>query len=254
MQPPKIVRGVILDVDGTLVHSNDAHAHAWVRALKDGGHDIPFERVRRLMGMGGDKVIPALTGLDADETGGRLIADRRREFFTRDYLPLLDPEPGAHQLLVLLRARGIRAVVSSSAEEAELERLLHIAGAKGLVEHAVSKGEAGRSKPDADGIQAALDHLGLPASEVVMIGDTPYDIEAATRTGVATIAFRCGGWSSQDLADAIAVYDDPQDLVNDFDASPLAPGRGDGCERDLPDLRGNAERIQLGSLRLRGDR
>jgi phosphoglycolate phosphatase-like HAD superfamily hydrolase len=99
---------------------------------------------------------------------------------------------------------------------------LHIAGAKGLVEHAVSKDEAGRSKPDADSIQAALDHLGLPASEVVMIGDTPYDIEAAARAGVATIALRCGGWSSQDLADAIAVYDDPQDLVNDFDASPLA--------------------------------
>jgi HAD superfamily hydrolase (TIGR01509 family) len=172
--------------------------------------------------MGGDKLIPELTGLDPHGASGKLISDRRRDIFAQDYLPLLDPEPGAHHLLVLLRERGIRAVIASSAEEAELAPLLHIAAAEGLVEHAVSKDEAGRSKPDPDPIHAALDHLGLPASEVVMIGDTPYDIEAAARAGVPTIAVRCGGWSSQDLADAIAVYDDPQDLVNDFDASPLA--------------------------------
>jgi HAD superfamily hydrolase (TIGR01509 family) len=221
MNHSEIVRGVILDVDGTLVDSNDAHAHAWVRALKEGGHAVPFERVRRLIGMGGDKVIPALTGLEADEASGRLIADRRHKIFEQNYLPLLHPQPGAHHLLMLLKERGIRAVVSSSAEEAELAPLLQVAGAEGLVEHAVSKDEAGRSKPDADGIQVALDHLGLPASEVLMIGDTPYDIEAAARAGVKTIAFRCGGWSEQDLADAIAVYDNPQDLVNDVDASPL---------------------------------
>jgi phosphoglycolate phosphatase-like HAD superfamily hydrolase len=222
MQTPERVRGVILDVDGTLVDSNDAHARAWVRALKEGGHDVPFERVRRLIGMGGDKVIPELTGLDPKSASGQLISDRRREFFKSDYLPLLNPEPGAHGLLTLLKERGIRAVVASSAEQAELDPLLHVAGAEGLVEHAVSKDEAGRSKPDADAIQAALARLGLPPSEVIMIGDTPYDVEAAARAGVATIAFRCGGWSEQDLADAVAVYDDPQDLVNDFDRSPLA--------------------------------
>jgi phosphoglycolate phosphatase-like HAD superfamily hydrolase len=86
----------------------------------------------------------------------------------------------------------------------------------------VSKDEAGRSKPDPDPIRAALAFLDLPAAQVLMIGDTPYDVEAARKVGVGTIAFRCGGWSSQDLADAVAVYEDPQDLANDYDASPLA--------------------------------
>jgi HAD superfamily hydrolase (TIGR01509 family) len=226
MSTPKTVRGVILDVDGTLVDSNDAHARAWVRAFEEGGHPVAFERVRPLIGKGGDKVIPELTGLDPEGSAGRLISSRRRDAFARDYLPLLDPQPGAHNLLVMLKARGIRAVVASSAERGELEPLLHVAGAEELVEHAVSKDEAGRSKPDADAVHAALERLGLPPSEVVMIGDTPYDIEAAARAGVPTIAFRCGGSSAQELADAIAIYDDPQDLVNEFDVSPLAaPGR-----------------------------
>jgi len=222
MHPPKIVRGVILDVDGTLVDSNDAHARAWVRALEEDGRRVPFERARRLIGMGGDKIIPELTGLNPSTATAKLISDRRRGFFERDYLPVLKAMPGARNLLLRLRHRGIRLVVASSAERGDLEPLLHVAGAEGLVEHAVSKDEAGRSKPDADAVRAALDHLGLPASEVVMIGDTPYDIEAAAQAGVATIALLCGGWSAQDLADAIAVYDDPQDLVDQFDRSPLA--------------------------------
>jgi HAD superfamily hydrolase (TIGR01509 family) len=226
VQAPTTVRAVILDVDGTLVDSNDAHARAWVRALKEGGHDVPYERVRPLMGMGGDKVIPLLTGLNPHEAAGELIADRRRRFFAADYLPLLNPQPGAHSLLLMLREQGIRRVVASSAEEGELGALLHVAGADDLVEHAVSKDEAGRSKPDPDAVHAALAHLGLSADEVVMIGDTPYDIEAAGRLNVATIAFRCGGWSSQDLADALAVYDDPQDLLDDYDASVFAPRAG----------------------------
>lgn len=222
MVPVSGVRAVILDVDGTLVKSNDAHAHAWVRALAEGGLEVPYERVRALIGMGGDKVIPALTGLDPHGTSGKLISDRRRRFFALDYVPLLNPQPGARHLLLLLREHGVRRVVASSAEDSELEGLLRIAGVEDLVEDSVSKDEAGRSKPDPDPVRAALDHLGLPADEVIMIGDTPYDIEAAAKVGVRTIALRCGGWSAQDLANAVAVYDDPQDLANDYDASPLA--------------------------------
>lgn len=216
------VRAVILDVDGTLVDSNDAHARAWVRALADGGHNVPYDQVRRLVGMGGDKIIPAVTGLDAGGAPGQLISERRRGYFIGDYLPLLDPQPGARHLMLLLKEHGVRRVVASSAEESELQRLLQAARVDDLVEHAVSKDDAGRSKPDPDPVRAALEYLGLPPGEVLMIGDTPYDIESAAAVGVGTIAFRCGGWSAQDLADAVAVYDDPQDLANDYGASPLA--------------------------------
>lgn len=229
MQPPTLVRGVILDIDGTLVSSNDAHAHAWVAAFARGGYDVPFHRVRPLIGMGGDKIIPEFTGLDPHEGAGKRISDRRREVFARDYLPVLRATPGAAALVRALAARGVRRVVASSAEESEIQPLLRIAGVEQLVEHSVSKDEAGSSKPDPDAVAAALHHLGLPAGEVVMIGDTPYDIEAAAKLGVATIALRSGGFSEQDLADAIAVYDDPQDLVNAYDVSPLAGSRGSGA-------------------------
>ncbi len=219
---PERVRAVICDVDGTLVDSNDAHARAWVRALTDAGYEVPFDKVRPLIGMGGDKILPMLTGLDTEDASARPIAEARRRIFANDYLPLLVPQPGARHLLLMLKEHGMRITVASSAEESELEKLLKMGFVDDLVEHAVSKDEAGRSKPDPDGVAAALAHLGLPAGEVVMIGDTPYDIEAAGRLGVGTIAFRCGGFSSQDLADALAVYDDPQDLANDFDRSPLA--------------------------------
>lgn len=222
MLRPTIVRGAILDVDGTLVNSNDAHAHAWVRAFTEGGHEIRYDQVRPLMGMGGDKIIPELTGLNPHGAAGKLIASRRREIFARDYLTLLWPEPGARHLVLALKERGIRTVVASSAEEAELTSLLKIADVQDLVEHAVSKDEAGgHSKPDPDAVSAALHFMGLPPEEVVMIGDTPYDIQAAARLGIGTIALRCGGFSSQDLADAIAVYNDPQDLTNDLDDSPI---------------------------------
>lgn len=222
IRPTKNIRAVILDVDGTLVDSNDAHATAWVRAFNDWGHPVTYDRVRPLIGMGGDKIIPQLTGLDPHGADGKMIAERRRDVFARDYLQLLTPTPGARELVQLLRMRGLRAVVASSAEESELEPLLKVARVEDLVEHTVSKDEAGgKSKPDSNAVQAALDFLALPADEVLMVGDTPYDIEAAARIGIGTIAVRCGGFSLQDLADAVAVYADPQDLVNDFDASPL---------------------------------
>ena len=52
--------GVLLDVDGTLVDSNDAHAHAWVKALVEAGVRAEFAAVRRLIGKGGDKLDAAV--------------------------------------------------------------------------------------------------------------------------------------------------------------------------------------------------
>jgi HAD superfamily hydrolase (TIGR01509 family) len=219
---PKTVRGVILDVDGTLVDSNDAHAHAWVLALEQGGHQIRFDQVRPLIGMGGDKIIPRLTGLAPHGASARLISERRRHIFAQAYMLLLRPQPGARHLVLALKERGLSVAVASSAEESELAGLLRLAEVDGLVEHVVSKDEAGgHSKPDADAVAAALEFIDLPAEEVVMIGDTPYDIEAAAKVGIGTIALRCGGFSSQDLADALAVYKDPQDLTNDLEQSPI---------------------------------
>jgi HAD superfamily hydrolase (TIGR01509 family) len=214
-------RGVVLDVDGTLVDSNDAHAHAWVEALAENGFEVPFEVVRPLIRMGGDKIVPKLTRLDAESPAGKKITERRSAIFQKKYLPNLKPTRGANELLRHLRARGLKLVVASSAEEDELKGLLKVCGADGLIEGKTSSDDAERSKPDPDVVHAALEDIGLPPAQTVFLGDTPYDVEAARRAKVAIIALRCGGWGDDDLAGALAVYDDPADLLARYDASPL---------------------------------
>jgi HAD superfamily hydrolase (TIGR01509 family) len=219
-----LIRGVIFDIDGTLVDSNDQHAKAWVEALAEFGIDVKFEQARRLIGKGGDKVLPELSGIEKESDDGKKISDYRAELFKVKYQPHLKPFPGSKDLLALLVERGKRLVVASSAQAEELKVLLKIAGADEFIEDATSSSDAERSKPDPDIVQVALDNLGLDRDEVVMIGDTPYDIEAAARAGIRTIAFRSGGWPDAGLEGALAIYDGPADLRARFDSSPLAEG------------------------------
>jgi HAD superfamily hydrolase (TIGR01509 family) len=216
------LRGVIFDVDGTLVDSNDAHAHAWVASLREAGHAVPFERVRPLIGMGGDKLLPSAAGVSADSAEGQQIGQRRGAIFRERFLPRLRPFAGAPELVRELKARGLRLGVASSAEEEDLRLLLEIAGAASLLDVRTSGDDAKSSKPDPDVVTAALRRLGCAADETVMIGDTPYDVAAARAAGVGCLAFRCGGWDDQGLAGAIAVYEGPLDLLRRLDASPLA--------------------------------
>jgi HAD superfamily hydrolase (TIGR01509 family) len=218
---------VILDMDGTLVDSNDAHAHAWVEALREAGHSVSFERIRPLIGMGGDKLLPEAIGLSEEEPEGERISERRGEIFREKYLPRLVAIAGAADLVGHLKAEGHRLAVASSAKGDELEQLLRIAGIEKLVAHRTSSSDADNSKPEPDIIHAALDRLGSVPDEAVMIGDTPYDVEAARRAGMDTIAFRCGGWDDKGLAGALAIYDGPADLLRRYADSPLARAAGE---------------------------
>jgi HAD superfamily hydrolase (TIGR01509 family) len=216
------IRGVILDVDGTLVDSNDAHARTWVEALAERGIDVPFERVRRLIGMGGDKLLPLVSGLREDSLQGKHVTDRRRKIFLKRYLPRLRPTPGARELLRHMKERGLRMLVASSAKKEELHALLHLCGADEVIESKTSSDDADRSKPDPDIVHVALKEIGLATSQVLMLGDTPYDVQAASRADLGGIALRCGGWKDADLAGAVAIYDNPADLLAHYDSSPLA--------------------------------
>jgi HAD superfamily hydrolase (TIGR01549 family) len=207
---------VIFDVDGTLVDSNDAHAAAWRDALLEFGIDRPVGEIRRLIGMGGDKLLPALTGLSADSELGRRIVERRARRFREAYVDELRPFPGARALLARIAGDGFRLGIASSAKEDELNRLLRIAGVDDLIDRQTSSDDVDASKPDPDALHAALAKLRVPAKSAVMVGDTPYDIESAARAGVPTIAFRCGGWTDADLAGARAIYDGPADLLAQY--------------------------------------
>jgi phosphoglycolate phosphatase-like HAD superfamily hydrolase len=215
------IRYIILDIDGTLVDSNDAHARAWVEAFAEHGIKIAFEDVRRLIGMGGDKLLPKVSGIPEESPLGKAIGRRRGEIFKTRYLPHIKAFPCARELLLRCRKDGLHLVVASSAKEEELKPLLEIAGAADLIEEKASSDDADKSKPDPDIVQAALDGAGFSAAEAVMLGDTPYDIEAATRAGVRVIAFRSGGWNDAELAGALAIYDGPADLLAHYAESPL---------------------------------
>ncbi len=217
------IRGVILDVDGTLVDSNDAHAHAWVEAMAEYGHQVPFDRVRPLIGMGGDKVLPETINVSKNSEEGKKISQRRKQIFMQQYLPTVKPFPHTVDLLQRMRDGGLTLVIASSAEQDELNKLLNVISpdAVHFFKQETSAKDAPHSKPDSDIMQAALKRLGQPSSQAMMLGDTAYDIESAIKVDVPTIALRCGGWSDDDLRGAIAIYNDPADLLAHYDTSPL---------------------------------
>jgi HAD superfamily hydrolase (TIGR01509 family) len=219
-------RAVLLDIDGTLVDSNDAHAHAWVKAFATHGRHVEFPRVRPLIGKGGDKLLAEVAGIDAESEEGKRLSDERRKIFEREFLPDLQPTRGARRLLERLRDDGLTLAIATSAQAAEVQGLLRAAHVEDLIHTASSSDDAEESKPDPDIVHAAVAKAGCDAAETIMIGDTPYDVEAASRAGVVSIAFRCGGWwPDEKLAGAVAIYDDPDDLLRNYHRSRFTIGR-----------------------------
>jgi HAD superfamily hydrolase (TIGR01509 family) len=219
------VRGVLLDIDGTLLDSNDAHARAWVETFAEFGKTVRFEDVRRLIGMGGDRLMPKVSGIEEDSELGQKISERRRALFLESYLPELRPFPKVRNLLEALRRRDLTLVIATSAGAEELKPLLRQAQVLDLIDAKTSSGDAEESKPAPDIVEAAVRRSGLEAEQLVMVGDTPYDVTASARAGVPCIALRSGGWGDEELRDAIAIYDDVANLLEQLEESPLGRGR-----------------------------
>jgi HAD superfamily hydrolase (TIGR01509 family) len=230
-QAARTIKGVLLDLDGTLLDSNDAHAHSWIEALEGEGISLPLSLVRSQIGKGGDKLLWDLLHIEEGSSLGRTVAEHRTGIFRARYLPELKPCRGARALIERMRAQGLVLVVATSSSAEEVGTLLTAAGLIDLLPDAITKSDAPRSKPDADIVTAAASRAGLPPRELLMLGDTPYDIEAAWRAGVLTVALRTGGWGDGHLAGAIALYDDPDDLLKRYDSSPF------GEEWDWRELR-----------------
>jgi HAD superfamily hydrolase (TIGR01509 family) len=205
---------VLFDLDGTLIDSNAAHATSWLRALREHGIDTDIMRVRPLIGMGGDKLLPAIAGIEEGSPRGRAVAARKKELFN-EQLPWLRPTPGARALLEFLRDRDVETLIATSADEKEMQALLECAGVADLLPRRASKDDADESKPDPDIVCAALAMARGGAASTLMVGDTPYDIEAARRAGVASVALRCGGhWTDHDLRGALYIFEDPKELLD----------------------------------------
>ena len=204
---------MLFDVDGTLIDSNGAHAEAWTQSLREHQVAVAVDQIRRLIGMGGDKILPAVAHVSEDSEAGRSITRRKKEVFAT-LMPGLRPTPGARPLLEYLREQGVELIVATSADDHEMSALLQRAGVDDLIPERTSKDDASASKPDPDIVRAALARSWAHPRETVLIGDTPYDIEAADRAGIQAIALRCGGyWTDSSLRGAARIFDDPQALL-----------------------------------------
>ena len=222
-----MIRAVIFDVDGTLVDTNDLHTASWVESFRRFGYEIPFETVRRQMGKGGDQLMPAVLPRDAFERYGKEIGEYRGDLFMREYLPRAKAFPGVPDLLRRVREAGQRVVLASSSGAAEVERYKEIAGIADLVDDATTKDDAEHSKPSPDIFLAALERIApIPPENAMVLGDSPFDAEAAAKAGLRAVGLLCGGFPEGELREAgfVAVYRDPADLLANYGRSPLAPG------------------------------
>jgi len=223
---PNDITTLLIDIDGTLVDSNDAHAHAWVDAFAEAGIDVAFTAVRPLIGMGADRLLPTLDPTLGDRREpGSTISRRHGEIFSERYLAGLQPTTGARALIAELERRGVRCAIATSAKAEEVQSLLRIAGVADLIEVRSSKEDAATSKPAPDIVEAALAKSGADRAEAALLGDTKFDVAAARNAGIGAIAVRCGGSSDADLADAAAIYDDPAALLAALPAPALDTSR-----------------------------
>jgi len=214
---------VILDIDGTLLRSNAAHAMAFTEAGESQGIPADYSKILRLIGKGGDKLIPEAFGVPEDSDLGKTLGRLKGKIFKERFLPHLGPTPGARKLLEAIKSKGLARVVATSSQKEDLEGLLERARIKDLVDDATTADDADDSKPDPDILHAALNKADAIPAQAVMIGDTPYDVEAANRASIRCLAVRCGGWNDQSLQGAAAIYDDPADILLHFDqAFPVA--------------------------------
>jgi len=218
-------KAVIFDVDGTLIDSVDLHAKAWQDAFAEYGRTIPFDDIRSQIGKGGDQLLPVFLNEDDIEAFGEKLEERRGAILKERYLPEVQAFPRVRALFEHLQAKGLDVALASSAKEDELETYKKVADIEDLIDEQTSSDDAESSKPHPDIFLAALKRLGNPdPRDVIVVGDTPYDAQAAGKAGLRTVGVLCGGFPEDSLrkAGCIAIYQDPADLLAQYESSPLA--------------------------------
>ena len=210
---------VLFDVDGTPLDTNSFPTVSWWYALREAREDIPMSRIHPLIGMGSDQLLQDLLG---EEREG--LSDVHAKYYKR-YKDDLHAFPKAADVLAAVAQRDARVVLATSSKEEDLDQLMEALGAKeGVISEIVHGDMVGSSKPAPDIFGVALDHLDLDAEHTMVVGDTPWDIEAASKLGIKVVTVLTGGHTRRDLEDkgAVAVYENVAELLDQLDDSPLA--------------------------------
>jgi HAD superfamily hydrolase (TIGR01549 family) len=215
-----MLQAVIFDVDGTIVDSVDLHAEAWRVAFEKFGKTFPFQEIRRQIGKGSDQLLPIFFSAQELDQFGEELDEYRSEIFKRDYLPRVQAFAKVRELFQRIKSDGKQIVLASSAKADELEAYKKVARIDDLIESQTSSDDADKSKPHPDIFQAALAHLkDVAPDNAVVIGDTPYDAQAASKANLKTIGLLSGGWTEEELrrAGCMAIYRAAEDLLLHYD-------------------------------------
>jgi HAD superfamily hydrolase (TIGR01509 family) len=213
----------ILDIDGTLVDTNYHHTLAWFRAFKQHEIILPLWQIHRHIGMGGDQVVAALTDDRTErEQGDEIRAAEKTLYF--ELIGEVEPMQGSRELIEDLKRRGHTVVLASSAKEDEVEHYLDLLDARALSDSWTTSADVEQTKPQPDLVNAALQRAGADAKDAVMVGDTPWDVHAASGAEVATIAVLTGGFGREELreAGAVALFESVAELLAKLDQTGLA--------------------------------
>jgi HAD superfamily hydrolase (TIGR01549 family) len=220
-----MLEAIIFDIDGTLVDSVDLHAKAWQMAFDKFGKKVSFGAIRRQIGKGADQLLPVFFSKDELDRFGDELDSYRSKLFKQEYLPTVKAFPRVRELFERIKQDGRQIALASSAKDDELEAYKKIARIADLTEAETSSGDVKKSKPYPDVFATALKELGnIAPGQVIAVGDTPYDAQAAGKINLRAIGLLCGGWNEEELrrAGCFAVYQDPADLLARYDSSPLA--------------------------------
>ena len=218
-------QAAIFDIDGTLIDSVDFHAEAWRQTFLRFGRDIPFADIRAQIGKGGDQLLPVFFSEREIALIGKVMEKTRGNIFKEEFLAKIKPFPGVRPLFERMKRDGLKIALASSAKKDEVEHYAKLLEIEDLIEAGTSTDDAEKSKPHPDIFEAAMEKLGkVSPKKCLVIGDTPYDAEAAAKAGIKTVGVLCGGFPEADLkkASAFAIYRDPEDLLRRYDESPFA--------------------------------
>ena len=211
------MQALLLDIDGTLVDSNDKHTDCWVEAFAHFDKDVPWGVVRQQIGKGGDLLVPDTLNAREMRRFGEELKTFRGKLWKDRYMRSVQPFPGVREALPALASRGIKLAFASSSNPDEVEYYVSLLGAEDLLEGSTSKGDAQFSKPSPEIFQAALEQVGVKQELALAVGDTPYDVLAAHRAGIAIAALLCGGFAREMLAKAEFLFDDIPAFMKELD-------------------------------------
>jgi HAD superfamily hydrolase (TIGR01549 family) len=213
------LKAFIFDLDGTLVDSNELHVESWDRAFRHFGKEFSRAELRQQIGKGSDQYLPEFLSAEEIRRFGKDLDDYRSKLFQREYLPHVQPFPKVRELFARIRSEGKQIVLATSGKKSEAKHYTKLLQIDDLIDGQTTADDADRSKPAPDIFQAALAKIdNVSAAEALVVGDTRFDLEAASKAGLSAIAFLCGGTDAAALrrAGALAIYRDPAALLGHY--------------------------------------